>query len=317
MHKVETRAPVFMVGMVLAVLVLASPAGAEPVGFVAGLEGTVEIQRGAASSWTAAELDQSVEIGDSVRTGPDSAVKIVLADDTTLSLGGETELVIDSLVVGEAATREPSILRQLKGQIRTRVGEAFGGPTRLEMHTPTAVIGVKGTVFESRIDLWGGELATLACNFEGNVFARFLADQTDWDVPLGLCRRAFADRITAPIEPPPDFVPVSSPSEGAGTQITQQILFGPDAEGEGQGVDEWLAASTLPAVSGGPEGVEGVADSGGAVEGETVFEDREDVFAVQSDSLSGDFPIGGGETPTQPGPPTDIPIGGGETPPQN
>ena len=53
---------------------------------------------------------------------------------------------------------------------------------------------------------------------------------------------------------------------------------------------------------------------------EAVFEGREDVAAVRSDSLPGppiDFPIGGGETPTQPGPPTDIPIGGGETPPQN
>ena len=54
MRKVENQARVFMAGMVLAALALASPAGAESVGFVAGLEGTVEIQRGAASSWTAA-----------------------------------------------------------------------------------------------------------------------------------------------------------------------------------------------------------------------------------------------------------------------
>jgi hypothetical protein len=33
----------------------------------------------------------------------------------------------------------------LAGHVRTKVGEAFGGPTRLQLHTPTAVIGVKGT----------------------------------------------------------------------------------------------------------------------------------------------------------------------------
>ena len=68
----------------------------------------------------------------------------MLVDDTTLTLGEETEVVIDELLVGPAALRELSILRQLRGKLRVRVGEAFGGTTRLQVHTPTAVMGVKG-----------------------------------------------------------------------------------------------------------------------------------------------------------------------------
>lgn len=298
MRKSEPTLPVLLA----AALALAAPAAAEPVGFVAGLEGVVEVERGGQSSWTAAQLDQDIQIGDTVRTGPDSAVKIVLVDDTTLSLGEETELAIDRFVVGDAATREPSVLRQLRGQIRTRVGEAFGGTTRLEMHTPTAVMGVKGTVFTSQIARLGSELSTLGCNFEGSVFIRFLNDLTVWDVPLDKCRRAFADRIEEPIEPPPDFVDVSAPSAGAGPEQTQALLFEAGAGGgPEQGLDEWVASAGLPEVAAGPgEGLE--ADQAAGIASEPVFEGREDVAAARAGENSivpSDFPIGGGETPPQ------------------
>ena len=156
----------------LALALGAAPGAAEPVGFVAGVEGDVDIQPGGQISWTAAAVDGEVEIGDTVRTGLDSAIKIVLVDDTTLSLGEDTELVLESFVVGAAATREVSVLRHLKGQIRTRVGEAFGGTTRVEIHTPTTVMGVKGTELSSRIDHIGGETSTLGCNWAGAFGAR-------------------------------------------------------------------------------------------------------------------------------------------------
>ena len=204
----------------------AAPAAAEPVGFVAGIEGHVEIQPGGATSWTAAAVDAEVEIGDTLRTGLDSAIKIVLVDDTTLSLGEDTELVLDSFVVGPAATREASVLRHLKGQIRARVGEAFGGTTRVEIHTPTAVMGVKGTELSSRIDTTGGETTTLGCNWEGGVFMYRLGDKTRMDVPLNLCRRAWTDRIGPPIPVPSNFVPVKTPSGKLGPKGLQAVLLG-------------------------------------------------------------------------------------------
>ncbi len=286
-------------------LALAAPAGAEPVGFIAGIEGTVEITPGGQLSWTAAALDQQVEIGDTVRTGTDSAVKIVLVDDTALSLGDETELVIDSFVVGPAATREPSVLRHLSGQIRTRVGEAFGGTTRIEVHTPTAVMGVKGTVFSSKLGTVNGEPSTLACNHEGLVFVRFLNDLTTWDIPLGFCRRAFLDRVEEPIEPPLDFQAVTGPSPGADAQQTQALLFGPE-NAPGQGLADWLASTQLPPVATGP-GSE-LIDIVPEPEPEPVFDSIEDVVAATGSNVNGapepefppEFEIPGGETPPEP-----------------
>jgi len=234
-------------GYVVALLALgliAAPAAAEPVGFVAGVEGEVDIQPGGQLSWTAAAIDKDIEIGDSIRTGLDSAIKIVLVDDTTLSLGEDTELVIDSYVVGEAATRDASVLRHVKGQIRTRVGEAFGGTTRVEIHTPTTVLGVKGTELSSRIDNTGGETTTLGCNWEGGVFMYLPGDATRMDVPLNFCRRAWTNRIGPPIPVPPGYVPVKTPSSNPGNNAFQAALFG---SGDAGRLDDWIASA--PTVS--------------------------------------------------------------------
>jgi hypothetical protein len=141
--------------LALALYLWAPAAWAEPIGFIAATHGDVRIERGGAGSWQAARHDGEVEIGDTLRTAADSRVKIVLVDDTLLQLDEETELRIESWHVGAAATRERSIVRQARGRLRATVGEAFGGSTLLEVHTPTAAVGVKGTDFEVvKATLW-------------------------------------------------------------------------------------------------------------------------------------------------------------------
>ncbi len=212
-------------GLTLVIGMLASPglAMAEPVGFIAAFEGSVEVQGSGSMSWAAAVLDRDLEIGDVVRTGPASAVKMLLADETILALGESTELTIDSYIIGSAATRDPSVLRLLKGKARVLVGEAFGGPTRVEMHTPTAVIGVKGTRFEAYVvedrarGLW-----TLVCNLGGDIFVRQIGAKTGRTVRprFELCTRVFRDQPPDDeIRRPLGFAPVpvlsSRPRSGA------------------------------------------------------------------------------------------------------
>jgi len=129
-----------------ALLAGGAPASAEPVGFVAVSNGDVQLQQGGV--WQAASRDGEVSIGDAIRTGTDSSAKIVLVDDTLLQIDEETELRIETFHVGDAATRDVSIVRQARGRLRTTVGDAFGGTTKLEVHIPTAAIGIKGTDFE-------------------------------------------------------------------------------------------------------------------------------------------------------------------------
>lgn len=152
-------------------LLAAGSAGAEPVGFVAVAEGDVQVQPYGTDSFEAAARDMDVSVGDTIRTGPASQAKVLLVDDTTLSIDEETEIQIQSLHVGAAATQDRSIIRQTRGRLRTVVGSAFGGQTNLEVHTPTAVVGVKGTDFTSEEDpdAGSGQDRWLYCLVDGKI----------------------------------------------------------------------------------------------------------------------------------------------------
>jgi hypothetical protein len=224
-----SRLPLWLAAtLILALGVLSAPrqVSAEPVGFVAATVGSVDIQAAGTTSWAAALVDRDIELGDTVRTGPASAIKMLLADETILALGESTELVIDAYIVGAAATRDPSILKLLKGRARVLVGEAFGGPTRVEMHTPTAVIGVKGTEFEAYViedpvtGMW-----TLVCNLGGSIFVRQLEGAARRTVTprYQLCTRVFRDQppedeIRRPVGFPPVPMPSTQPAPILGAQ---------------------------------------------------------------------------------------------------
>jgi hypothetical protein len=208
----------------VAALLLAPGAFAEPVGYLAGVEGTVEVGPGG-GSWKAGATDLELQAGDWLRTGMGSKAKVVLNDDTVLSLGEDTEVAVETLVAGStvASVGEPTTLRMLRGKMRTRVGKGFGADTKLEVHTPTAVVGVKGTDFETHLLASGpGRPAdsTQACTWEGDIFVRSSDPnllKSIRSVGPGFCsfvRDGFRpDQIEAM---PPDFQSVGlGPSSGA------------------------------------------------------------------------------------------------------
>ncbi len=236
---------------------------ADSVGFVAVATGDVQVQRYGQNSFEAAVQDMEVSVGDTIKTGFDSQAKILLVDDTTLAIDEDTEIVIQSLHVGAAATKDRSIIKQTRGRLRTVVGSAFGGQTRLEVHTPTAVVGVKGTDFTSeedkeakKDDRW------LYCLVDGKIEVR-----TDFGLGVpkpGNCIYAydykepseeflnpnlpFAISFSSPAMMPSDFAgdagrtgPVGSGPEGFEPEIEIETEGG----NEGSGGDEQGAVTQL------------------------------------------------------------------------
>ena len=286
----KRRGGLLVAGLVLAIGMLATPglAGAEPVGFVAAFEGSVEVQSAGSTSWAAALLDRDLEIGDVVRTGPSSAIKILLADETILALGESTELTIDSYVVGSAATRDPSVLKLLKGKARVLVGEAFGGPTRVEMHTPTAVIGVKGTKFEAYIveDATRG-VWTLVCNLGGSIFVRQIDEKTARTVrpQLELCTRVLRDRPPSDeIRRPAGFAPVpvlsSRPSPGVA-----EVLGRPGVSAASQSPSGGKLLDFVTTEDPGLNLADSPLDEGGAELGNVFIEDAQQASEAAGESF--------------------------------
>ena len=113
-----------------------------------------------------------VDVGDPVfseeivRTGADSATKLVFRDSTNLALGPRSRVVLDRFVYDPSQPSEGLGVTLAKGVFRFTTGSLK--KSAYTVTTPTAVIGVRGTVFDAdvtahrtRVSLRKGEL--LAC----------------------------------------------------------------------------------------------------------------------------------------------------------
>ena len=102
---------------------------------------------------------QSVDIGfqifqnDLIRTGIDGAVGVIFIDNTVLSLGSGTELVMDEYVFVPQISKLSMILRMIKGTASYLSG-IIGkqSPESVKFKTPEATIGIRGTKFLVKVD---------------------------------------------------------------------------------------------------------------------------------------------------------------------
>lgn len=136
---------------VCAVLVVGARAHAQDfVGWVSTLEGAAEVQRAGAAAWAPLSHADGLGLGDQIRTLAESRMKILLRDDSLLTLGESSQLRLDEQVVGEAPV---STFQLLFGTIRAIATERYGAAgARFEVKTPTAIAGVRGTEFVAAHD---------------------------------------------------------------------------------------------------------------------------------------------------------------------
>ncbi len=81
-----------------------------------------------------------------VRTGPQSQVELRLDDNTRLALGADAEIRLDEYAVSSDRDAKSIAVRFLKGTLRFLTGRNTSEIYKIE--TPSATIGVRGTVFD-------------------------------------------------------------------------------------------------------------------------------------------------------------------------
>jgi hypothetical protein len=85
-----------------------------------------------------------------VKTGPDSAAKLVFSDNTNLAMGPGSTLTLNKFVYSGEHTYEKATFQLVKGAFRFTTG---GSDKRAyEIKTPTATIGVRGTAMDILVD---------------------------------------------------------------------------------------------------------------------------------------------------------------------
>jgi len=169
---------------------LASPMHAVEAGLVAGINGAPTVTR--AGMTQPLKRGDAVDVGDRLTTDAHAKLKILLADDSVLNIGPQTEVVVDELLLGDNRTGK---LRVLAGRFKLAIAAWFGGSSDYQIDMPTAVAGVRGTV------LWGDTTLDAICALQGTVEVRAVKGSANATLKAGECVTKMAAGETAPLTP--------------------------------------------------------------------------------------------------------------------
>ena len=144
--------PLTAIFVLLSPLGEVSPAGASPaVATIQKVSGTATVVRQGRSLTASAGFE--VQEDDTLRTGPDGSLGVIFKDDTVLSLGPESVLVVDEFVFAPKQGKFSIVLRMLKGTAGYLSGLISKlSPESAHFETPTASIGIRGTQFVVRVE---------------------------------------------------------------------------------------------------------------------------------------------------------------------
>ena len=119
-------------------------AAAGPIGSVKTVEGQAFILREGSS--IPAKVGDRVFEKDTLKTSSDGSLAVVLRDDALLSLGPESEVVLDEFIFVPAEGKFSMIAKMLKGTAAYLSGLIVKlSPDSARVETPMGTIGFRGT----------------------------------------------------------------------------------------------------------------------------------------------------------------------------
>ena len=160
-----------------------APGAGESIGRVEATKGNTFITR---TDGTKIKAATGVEIfqGDTVETDADGSIGIVFADNTTFSLDEDGEMVIDEMVYDPGSQEGTALFQVASGVFTFASGQiAKTGVDNMQITTPTATIGIRGTSGAVRIGTDGPDTYTLLSDAQARSEAGIQGQAAD-DVPL-------------------------------------------------------------------------------------------------------------------------------------
>ena len=121
-------------------------AAAEPIGTIKKSGGDAKIVRSGAPE--KAVVGDLVHQNDIVVTGTDGAIGVTFTDSTMLSVGPNTEIVVDKYVFDPNSSNSSFTANMARGTLQFISGEiAKLSPDAVKVNIPTGTIAVRGTRF--------------------------------------------------------------------------------------------------------------------------------------------------------------------------
>jgi len=123
---------------------------AETIGVVRTSSGDATVTRG--NQTLPASPGLKILLGDTLGTGADGSLGVILRDDSSLSIGPESRLVLRSFQFSPSEGKFDMVARITRGTMAYLSG-LIGklAPEKARFETPTATIGIRGTRFAVKV----------------------------------------------------------------------------------------------------------------------------------------------------------------------
>ncbi|MCW3849409.1 FecR family protein [Sphingomonas sp. LB-2] len=157
-------------GVAIVAALPAIPAEAQVVGVTSAVKNDVRLRKPNAPIARPVQLKQRIATADQIQTGAKSQMQIVLLDRSIFTVGANARLTIDRYVYDPQRNSRNMGATVARGAFRYMSGRRTSGSTTI--NTPTAAIGVRGTMVEGII----GPDAVLIANNERGVGRGVRAD---------------------------------------------------------------------------------------------------------------------------------------------
>src|SRR5256885_382168 len=117
----------------------------ERIGTVLAVDGTAEVQAANTRTWEPLQFRAAIFQNDIMRTGAESKVKVLLRDDTIMTLAERSEMQFTEFLLTPQQRR--TVVSLALGKLRVVTTKIFGAGSATEVRTANTVAGVRGTSF--------------------------------------------------------------------------------------------------------------------------------------------------------------------------
>lgn len=115
------------------------------IGTVLTVDGTAEVRAATATTWELLQFRAAILPNDTVRTAANSKVKVLLRDDSIMTLAENSTMQFTEFLLTPQQRR--TIVSLTLGKLRVVTTKIFGAGSVTEVRTANTVAGVRGTTF--------------------------------------------------------------------------------------------------------------------------------------------------------------------------
>ena len=119
----------------------------ERIGTVLAVDGTVEVQAANTTTWELLQFRAALFQNDTVRTGTESKVKVLLRDDSIMTLAERSEMQFTEFLLNPQQNQRRTVVSLALGKLRVVTTKIFGAGSVTEVRTANTIAGVRGTGF--------------------------------------------------------------------------------------------------------------------------------------------------------------------------